>query len=81
MLTGGVIDACRVRPRSAAKPLKYEILIGLRGVLGRVGTTRVAETMAPYEVGRHKTEWPLPRHMVLSPEAEFLSGVFWDGQE
>ncbi len=37
----------------------------------------LTETMAPYRIGRHGTAWPLPGHMLLSPEAESRPGVHW----
>jgi len=37
----------------------------------------VTETMAPYRIGRHRTEWPLPGHMLLTPEDQTEDGVFW----
>lgn len=36
------------------------------------------ETIAPYKVGRHNTAWPLPNHLVVSPDEEIVDGVFWD---
>ena len=28
----------------------------------------ITETMAPYKIGSHQTRWPLPNHMLVSPE-------------
>lgn len=38
----------------------------------------VTETMVPYKVGVHNTRWPLPGHMLISPEADAREGVHWD---
>lgn len=40
----------------------------------------LTETMAPYRIGSHSTRWPLPGHMLLSPEDEAREGVHWDEQ-
>ncbi|MEM7683300.1 MAG: hypothetical protein AAF293_00645 [Pseudomonadota bacterium] len=39
----------------------------------------VTETMAPYRVGSHNTRWPLPGHLLISPEDGAREGVHWDG--
>ena len=37
----------------------------------------ITETTAPYKVGSHNTKWPLPDHLLLSPESDFtVGGVF-----
>jgi hypothetical protein len=33
-------------------------------------TWAITETMVPYKVGSHHTRWPLPGHMLVSPEGE-----------
>jgi hypothetical protein len=38
----------------------------------------VDETMAPYRIGRHRTAWPLPGHLLISPDEENHPGVHWD---
>ena len=38
----------------------------------------ITETMVPYRVGSHRTRWPLPGHMLVSPEGEGRQGVHWD---
>ena len=38
----------------------------------------ITETTDPYKVGSHNTKWPLPGHMLVSPEADSRSGVYWD---
>jgi hypothetical protein len=40
-------------------------------------TWAMNETMIPYKVGAHSTRWPLPGHMLLTPEAEGRDGVHW----
>lgn len=60
----------------------------LRWVYGNIfvpeATTRkdeswaITETMVPYKVGSHHTRWPLPRHLLVSPEGEGRQGVHWD---
>lgn len=39
----------------------------------------ITETMAPYRIGNHRTRWPLPGHMLISPEDEGREGMHWDG--
>ena len=39
------------------------------------------ETMVPYRVGSHRTKWPLPDHMLVSPEGKNFSGMHWDGRD
>lgn len=41
----------------------------------------ITETMVPYRIGRHKTGWPLPGHLLVSPQGQGRSGVHWDGLE
>jgi hypothetical protein len=41
----------------------------------------VNETVAPYKIGRHRTPWPLPGHMLLMDEAGSRTGVHWERQE
>lgn len=36
------------------------------------------ESMAPYRIGRHRTAWPLPNHLLVSPEDGMRAGVHWD---
>jgi hypothetical protein len=60
----------------------------LRWVYGNIfvpeATTRkdeswaITETMVPYKVGHHSTQWPLPGHMLVSPEGASRQGVHWD---
>jgi hypothetical protein len=38
----------------------------------------ITETMVPYKIGSHSTRWPLPGHMLVSPEGEGRQGVYWD---
>ena len=38
----------------------------------------ITETMVPYRVGSHRTRWPLPYHMILTPERQGRQGVHWD---
>lgn len=38
----------------------------------------ITETMVPYKVGKHQTRWPLPGHMLVSPEVEGEPGTHWD---
>lgn len=38
----------------------------------------ITETMVPYKIGSHRTRWPLPGHMLVSPEDEGKQGVHWD---
>lgn len=40
-------------------------------------TWAITETMVPYKIGKHRTAWPLPGHMLVSPERESESGVHW----
>jgi hypothetical protein len=40
-------------------------------------TWAITETMVPYKIGQHRTRWPLPGHMLVSPEGESESGVHW----
>jgi hypothetical protein len=61
----------------------------LRWVYGNIfvpeATTRkdetwaITETMVPYKVGSHHARWPLPGHMLVSPEGVGRQGVHWDG--
>jgi hypothetical protein len=37
-------------------------------------TWAITETMVPYKIGHHRTHWPLPGHMLLSPEHGSESG-------
>ncbi|MGX9178686.1 hypothetical protein [Mesorhizobium sp. BHbdii] len=37
----------------------------------------ITETMVPYKIGSHRTRWPLPGHMLVSPEGEGREGVHW----
>lgn len=37
----------------------------------------LTETMAPYKIGSHRTAWPLPNHLLMSPEQEARPGVHW----
>jgi hypothetical protein len=30
----------------------------------------ITETMVPYKIGTHRTRWPLPGHMLVSPRAK-----------
>ncbi|SIO02263.1 hypothetical protein SAMN05443247_01456 [Bradyrhizobium erythrophlei] len=41
----------------------------------------ITETMVPYKIGSHRTRWPLPGHMLVSPEGEGRPGVHWDGKQ
>jgi hypothetical protein len=40
----------------------------------------ITETVVPYKIGSHRTRWPLPDHMVVSPEEECSQGVHWDAK-
>lgn len=40
-------------------------------------TWAMNETMVPYKIGRHKTAWPLPDHLLITPEEESHSGYHW----
>jgi hypothetical protein len=40
-------------------------------------TWALDETMAPYRIGRHRTPWPLPGHLLVSPDDENHPGVHW----
>lgn len=40
----------------------------------------LTETMVPYKVGSHRTNWPLPDHLLVSPTTEVLDGVHWNQQ-
>jgi len=35
------------------------------------------ETMVPYRIGRHRTSWPLPGHLIVTPEEGAGAGVHW----
>ena len=41
-------------------------------------TWAITETMVPYRIGHHRTRWPLPGHMLVSPEGEGRAGVHWE---
>lgn len=36
------------------------------------------ESVSPYRIGRHHTAWPLPNHLLVSPEEGMREGVHWD---
>ena len=61
------------------------IAVGLWNYFVPEATTRkdecwaITETMVPYKIGTHRTRWPLPGHMLVSPEGEGRQGVHWDG--
>ncbi len=38
----------------------------------------IAETMVPYKIGSHRTQSPLPGHMLVSPEGVGRRGAHWD---
>lgn len=38
-------------------------------------TWAIDESMSPYKIGRHTTAWPLPDHLLVSPEDEFRPGL------
>ena len=38
----------------------------------------ITETMVPYKIGSHRTRWPLPGHMLVSPEGKGKQGAHWD---
>ena len=40
-------------------------------------TWALNETMIPYRIGRHSTAWPLPGHLLVSPDDEAHPGVHW----
>lgn len=40
-------------------------------------TWAVNETMVPYKIGRHNTAWPLPNHLLLSPDEDAQPGIHW----
>ena len=40
----------------------------------------ITETRVPYKIGSHHTRWPLPGHMLVSPEGEGRQGAHWDAQ-
>jgi hypothetical protein len=39
----------------------------------------ITETMVPYKIGSHRTRWPLPDHMLVSPENQHRPGMHWGG--
>lgn len=39
----------------------------------------ITETMVPYKIGSHRTHWPLPDHMLVTPEGQQRAGMHWDG--
>jgi hypothetical protein len=41
----------------------------------------ITETMVPYKIGSHRTRWPLPSHMLVSPESEGRPGVHWERRQ
>ena len=41
----------------------------------------VNETVAPFRIGRHRTEWPLPNELLLTPADEMRDGVHWELDE
>jgi hypothetical protein len=41
-------------------------------------TWAIDETMVPYRVGSHRTPWPLPGHLLVSPEGVSRAGVHWN---
>ncbi|MGB8289463.1 hypothetical protein [Rhizobium ruizarguesonis] len=38
----------------------------------------ITETMVPYRIGSHRTQWPLPDHMLVSEEGYHRPGMHWD---
>lgn len=38
----------------------------------------ITETMVPYKIGSHHTRWPLPGHMLVSPEGRGREGMHWE---
>ena len=41
----------------------------------------ITETTVPYKIGNTRTPWPLPGHMLVSPEAGARHGVHWEAAE
>jgi hypothetical protein len=38
----------------------------------------ITETMVPYKIGSHRTCWPLPDHLLVSPEGAGRQGMHWN---
>lgn len=36
------------------------------------------ETVAPFRIGRHRTKWPLPNQLLLTPPEEMRDGTHWE---
>lgn len=41
----------------------------------------ITETMVPYKIGVHRTRWPLPGHLLVSPKDAGRQGVHWDSDQ
>ena len=71
--------AARTLPRPARAP----VVVGAATSAAELPMPEawaMVETVAPYRVGSHRTVWPLPGHLLVSPENEAREGVHWDGQ-
>jgi hypothetical protein len=38
----------------------------------------ITETVAPFRIGYHRTEWPLPNQLLVTPADEMTDGVHWE---
>lgn len=75
-----LIEARRFAPSASRLRWVYGNYFVPEVTTRRDETWALIETMAPYRIGHHSTKWPLPGHMLLSPEDETREGVHWDKQ-
>ncbi|MCY1646429.1 hypothetical protein OVA11_04890 [Caulobacter sp. SL161] len=38
----------------------------------------ITESVVPFRIGRHKTQWPLPNQLLLTAAEQMTEGVHWD---
>lgn len=73
------LEARYFRPTNSRLRWVYASYLIPEVTTARHETWALNETTAPYKIGSHRTTWPLPGHMLLSPESDAREGVYWDG--
>lgn len=70
-----VVEARLYTPRNPRFRWVYGNYFAPERTTARMETWALNESMAPYRIGRHRTAWPLPDHMLVSDEDDLHPGM------
>ena len=70
-----MVEARLYTPRNPRFRWVYGNYFAPERTTARMETWALNESMAPYRIGRHRTAWPLPDHMLVSDEDDSRPGM------